>query len=367
MSDAGELSIRNVLMHGDSDAIADLIDQQGPISDWSDEDQELLLTMAAAVPDVAELLSRRGIEVEPGTLGDSSSDGLDGSLVAELEAGQRGLFAPDVDVDDSLVAELEAGQEPLFEIDTAAWAAWFASATDEERRAAWDGLAPGDQLVLSTVDEISEWRNGATGSSSSGEAAAPDGDYAWVGDSGDLFLFTVDDLHAVQGAWPPDRWTAVLRDQYRAVAFLPAGEGLELPQEGIGEATVANGVVTSWEYAVGAAALDPAEVRRRNLAVLNAMVARDADEDARTAELLFGNDTGELLLGGGHSFAALQSLGADVARGTVRFHRNRTSANELRLAGGEFELGGLDQALRSLLADPACTYPYRDRERVVIH
>jgi hypothetical protein len=288
-------------------------------------------------------------------------------MIAALEADQAPLF-------ESAPADAAAGVDVNFEVDPASvaamesaqladyrdeWLAWFRDASDAERRAAWDQLEPTYQLELSTVSPVAEWLY-PSGSES------PDGDYAWVANEGDVTLYPVQELQMVQQSLPADQWALAL-SKVRPYEFLAAGTLPGLPREGVGTLTLSYGAVASWDYAVAAAgpAVDWGAIRRRNLEVLNAMVARDSDDEVRTQPIMQGEN--QILLGDGHPFAAIRQLGGPVGDGRVRFHRNRTSANELRIQGGEFDLEVLERELRSLLADPACSYPYRDRDRVVIH
>lgn len=104
------------------------------------------------------------------------------------------------------------------------------------------------------------------------------------------------------------------------------------------------------------ATLNLAEVRRRNIAVLEALFAGgDAQDIATNGQLvLIGND---------HQFAAVRTLGDNLATGRIAFARNRTSANEITLWGDANTQFVRDQ-VRDLLN--ASNYPYRDKARVKI-
>lgn len=109
--------------------------------------------------------------------------------------------------------------------------------------------------------------------------------------------------------------------------------------------------------------LDNAAVRKRNVEALAAIVADTEPGPARTVQVMQGG--GLVLLGDGHDFAAIRSLGKDGKSGTVTFVYNRFSANELQIAG-PVDKAAVGAELRALLNDGSLTYEYRDRSSVVI-
>lgn len=110
--------------------------------------------------------------------------------------------------------------------------------------------------------------------------------------------------------------------------------------------------------------VDPAAIRSRNIAALEAITGDTSSGPARTTQVMSGDD-GLVLLGNGHDFAAVKALGAGGASGTVTFAYNRLSANELRIAGS-VDAAAVKTELRALLDDANMTYDYRDRSRVDI-
>jgi hypothetical protein len=109
--------------------------------------------------------------------------------------------------------------------------------------------------------------------------------------------------------------------------------------------------------------VDPAAIRARNIAALEAITGDTKSGPARTTTVMSGE--GLVLLGEGHDFAAVRALGASGASGTVTFTYNRMSPNELNI-GGSVQRQPVTDELRALLADSSMTYDYRDRTRVVI-
>jgi hypothetical protein len=110
--------------------------------------------------------------------------------------------------------------------------------------------------------------------------------------------------------------------------------------------------------------VDPAEIRSRNIAALEAITGATSSGPERTTQVMSG-DGGLVLLGEGHSFATVKALGASGKSGTVTFVYNRLSANELRIAGS-VDVAAVKAELRALLDDGSMTYDYRDRSRVDI-
>jgi hypothetical protein len=108
------------------------------------------------------------------------------------------------------------------------------------------------------------------------------------------------------------------------------------------------------------------QVDDRNHLVVTAMVARHASDSERRVGFMMTDEL--VLLGDGHAFQAVDALGPQAVTGTVRFKRNRLSANEfvLESSSAEVDMRVLGDELLKHIADDVI-YEYGDAERVRVH
>lgn len=120
------------------------------------------------------------------------------------------------------------------------------------------------------------------------------------------------------------------------------------------------------DQGIAAPTIDPAEIQRTNIGILNAMFVEGAGKSQRSARVLTQsvfwvlknvNDTSEdPRLGGGRG------------AGTITFTRNRMTPNEIVITDeGGVDVDLIKREIKDLLERKMLDYPYRDRTRVNIH